>query len=225
MIHEKINAYFGEVVGDPHHRYRSWEHCYHFFRTVTPSGLTTQRENAALQLGFYLASWGMYRRSTFLLQRAYTVHSGVIDCLTLPRFAPIWEHEFGADAADVALVPLILDAAKEIGKAYSQFGEPTETLVTKVLLGTFGCLPACDQYFVAGFRGAKLGHSSLNEKFINKLLDFSQANLTELRREQSIIKEHGGATYPLMKLVDMYFWQLGYEAGALREIERQVNGG
>ena len=164
-------------------------------------------------LGFYLASWGMYRGSTFLLQHAYTVHLGVVDCLASPRFAPLWEREFGSEADDVELVPVILEAAKEITKAYSQFGEPTETLVTKVLLGTFGCLPACDQYFIAGFRGAKLGYSYLNAKFVNKLLAFSCEHLTELRREQAIIKKHSGATYPLMKLVDMYFWQLGYEAG------------
>jgi hypothetical protein len=140
MIHEKISAYFGEVAGDPHHRYRSWEHCYRFFREMTPSGIAAQRENAALQLGFYLASWGMYRGSAFLLQRAYTVHLGVVDCLTSPHFAPLWVREFGCNADDVELVPVILEAAKEIRKAYSQFGKPTELLVTKVVLGTFGCL-------------------------------------------------------------------------------------
>jgi hypothetical protein len=213
MIHEKISAYFGEVVGDPHHRYRSWEHCYHFFREVTPSGIAGQRQNAALHLGFYLASWGMYRGSSFLLQRAYTAHLGVVDCLASPRFAPLWEREFGGEEADVELVPVTLDAADEIRKAYSQFGEPTETLVTKVLLGTFGCLPACDQYFIAGFSGAGLGYSYLNAKLVRKLLAFSSEHLTELRREQATIRDHSGVHYPLMKLVDMYFWQLGYEKG------------
>jgi hypothetical protein len=52
----------------------------------------------------------MYRGSTFLLQHAYTVHLGVIDCLISPRFAPLWEREFGADETDVELVPLILEA-------------------------------------------------------------------------------------------------------------------
>ena len=168
MIHEKISAYYGDIAGDQHHRYRSWEHCYRYFREVTPSGIAAQRNHAALQLAFYLASWGMYRGSTFLLQHAYTVHLGVVDCLVLPRFAALWEREFGADVSDVDLLPVILDAAEAVGKAYSQFGQPTETLVTKVLLGTFGCLPASDQYFIAGFRGAGLGYSYLNAKFIKK---------------------------------------------------------
>jgi hypothetical protein len=217
MIHEKISAYFGEVVGNPHHRYRSWEHCYGFFREAQPSGIAAQRQLAALHLGFYLASWGMYRGSTFLLQRAYTVHLGVVDCIGSQRFAPLWQREFGAEAKDIELTPLILEAAKAIGSAYSQFGEATETLVTKVLLGTFGCLPACDQYFIAGFRSAGLGYSYLNAKFVEKVLAFSREHLSEFRREQETIKGHSGAHYPLMKLVDMYFWQLGYEAAGLTE--------
>jgi hypothetical protein len=213
MIHEKICAYYGEIIGDTHHRYRSWEHCYRFFREVKPSGIAAQRRHAALQLGFYLASWGMYRGSTFLLQHAYTIHLGVVDCLASSHFAPLWEREFGCQADDVKLVPVILEAVEAISKAYSQFGQPTETLVTKVLLGTFGCLPACDQYFIAGFRRAGLGYSYLNTRFIKKLLAFSREHLTELRSEQATIKDHSGAHYPLMKIVDMYFWQLGYEAG------------
>lgn len=217
MIHEKISDYYGDIAGDPHHRYRSWEHCYRFFRDVQPSGLVAQRRHAALQLGFYLASWGMYRGSTFLLQHAYTVHLGVVDCLTSSRFASLWEREFGSEEEDAELVPVILEAVEAISKAYSQFGEPTETLVTKVLLGTFGCLPACDQYFIAGFRSAGLGYSYLNAKFLNKLLDFSREHLAELRAEQAVIRDHSGTHYPLMKLVDMYFWQLGYERGGQRE--------
>jgi hypothetical protein len=127
MIHEKTSAYFGKAAGDPHHRYRFWEHCYRFFREVTPSGIAAQRQIAALQLGFYLASWGMYRGSTFLLQHAYTAHLGVVDCLAPPpRFAPPWERDFGSELDDVELVPVIMDGAEEISKAYSQFGGDDE---------------------------------------------------------------------------------------------------
>jgi hypothetical protein len=212
MIHKKICSYYGDIAGDPHHRYRSWEHCYRFFQNVQSAGIVAQRDHAALQLGFYLASWGMYRGSTFLLQHAYTVHLGVVDCLASSQFAPLWEREFGAAADDGELVQVILDAAEAVGQAYRPFGQPTETLVTKVLLGTFGCLPACDQDFIAGVRKAGLGYSYLNAKLVKKLLAFSRKHLTELRREQAIIRDHSGAHYPLMKLVDMYFWQLGYKA-------------
>jgi hypothetical protein len=201
----------------PGDRWRSWETCYGFFRGVKPSGITAHQDHAVLQLGFYLASWGMYRGSTFLLKHSSAVHWKVVDCVASPRFAPLWEREFGSEADDVELVPVILEARDAVIEAYKEFGQPTETLVTKVLLGTFGCLPACDQYFIAGFRNAGLGYSNLNAKVVKKLLNFSREHLTELRSEQVTIRDQRGAHYPLMKLVDMYFWQLGYEAGAQSE--------
>jgi hypothetical protein len=64
-IHEKIQAYYGGMTG-AHHRYRSWEHCYLYFHRSPPKALAADRDHAALQPGFYLASWGTYRGSSFL---------------------------------------------------------------------------------------------------------------------------------------------------------------
>ena len=94
-------AYYGDALGE-HHRYRSWEHCYSYFRRVRPDGLAADRDHAALQLAFYLASWGMYRGSSFLLQYAYTVHHCVIDLVAETRFDDLWNTDFGAsDPPDV----------------------------------------------------------------------------------------------------------------------------
>src|SRR5262249_51757731 len=141
-IHEKIRAYHGDLVDDAHHRYRSWEHCYGFFRRITPESIAQHREHAALQLGFYLASWGMYRVSSFLLQRAYSVHLAVVDALASTEFTPLWRNDVGSKAEHALLAPTILAAVEAVRQAYRPFGQPTDTLVTKVLLGTVGCLPA-----------------------------------------------------------------------------------
>ena len=218
LVPQKIRAYHGATTGE-HHRYRSWEHCYGYFRTRTPQTIAAGRDHAALQLAFYLASWGMYRGSSFLLQRAYTVHLGVIEKLTEPPFAVLWEQEFGAGANDTELLPIVLKAADAVRKAYKPFAptsdsrQPSDTLVTKVLLGTLGCIPACDRYFIAGFKSAGFSFSSLNAKSAERILQFCHENLAALRVEQARIENVGGIRYPLMKLVDMYFWQLGYEQG------------
>src|ERR1700754_3443541 len=87
-LQQRIAAFHDRVVADPHHRYRSWEHCYRFFRARTPAAIIADKDAAALQLGFYLASWGLYRGSSFLLQHTYTVHRWVIDLIAGPfRFA------------------------------------------------------------------------------------------------------------------------------------------
>jgi hypothetical protein len=159
----------------------------------------------------------MYRGSSFLLQHAYTIHRGVIAQLTTPRFSALWEQEFGTGHDDENLVPLILEAIKAIREAYRPFApqtdssQPTDTLVTKIILGTLGCLPACDRYFIGGFKSTDMSYSHLNEKFVNRALQFCRENHRELREEQERIERASGMRYPFMKLVDMYFWQIGFE--------------
>ncbi len=213
-ISEKIRAYHGTCLGDEHHRYRSWEHCYGYFRRTPPRDIWSHVDSAAVQLGFYLASWGMYRGSTFLLQHAYTAHRGVVRRLVAPTFLPLCEKEFGADPGDIGLVPTVMAAVRTVREAYAPFGVPTDTLVTKVLLGTLGCLPACDRFFIEGFKSHPFPYSYFNQSFVERLLGFCSDHLTDLRGEQERIETVSGVHYPIMKLVDMYFWQTGYDIGA-----------
>jgi len=111
------------------------------------------------------------------------------------------------------LLPTVLEAVQAVRDAYAPFGQPTDTLVTKVLLGMLGCLPACDRYFLFGFKSEGLSYSYLNKPFVQRLVEFCGNNMNDLRNEQERIASAGGLRYPLMKLVDMYFWQIGYEAG------------
>src|SRR5947209_5422628 len=141
MTQEKIQRYHATMSNgemSKHHRYRSWEHCYHYFHSHSLLEIGAAREQAAIQLAFYLASWGMYRGSTFLLQHAYTIHLGVIDQLVSARFSDLWNCDFGAESADITLAPLIVDAVSSIRAAYRPF-VASDTLVTKIILGSLGC--------------------------------------------------------------------------------------
>ena len=60
-------------------RYASFDYCFNYFQEKYKNG---EKEKIAdsknvqlscLQLGFYLASWGMYRGSTFLLQKSVKI--------------------------------------------------------------------------------------------------------------------------------------------------------
>jgi hypothetical protein len=213
-IQEKIQVYYNGMANKDH-RYRSWEHCYQYFRRVAADSSALDNDTAALHLGFYLASWGMYRGSSFLLQRAYTGHHGVVEKIVQPQFRVLWAREFGASGEDTDLIHPIFEAIEGIRDAYRPVAgskEASDTLVTKVILGTFGSLPAVDRYFVSGFKNSGRPCSGLNIKFVTALLEFAAENRRELRNEQLKIEQAGGIKYPIMKLIDMYFWQIGAEA-------------
>lgn len=219
-IEARIQSYFGELERDAQHRYRSWEHCYRFFQQATPAGLAKRRHEAALQLGFYLASWGMYRGGSFLLQRDYTVHLGAVDCLCDPQWSPLWRGEFGADNGDYEKVDQVVELRRRLGAAYSDFGNPSDTLATKIMLGTVACSPACDRYFVGGFKSKGYQFSAFNRQFLGRIVQFCRLNESALRRAQAVVEKSVGMRYPLIKLVDMYFFQLGIDAGVTASSHR-----
>ena len=210
-----IEAYQG--ARGEHDRYRSWEHCYQYFQEAGPKGLLANPREASLQLAFYLASWGMYRGSTFLLQYAYTVHVPFVQAIATGRFKELWKIDLGSDPSHSDMVPLILELMEEIGRTYEHVAlevgkkPPTPTLVTKMILGTFGCVPACDELFLVGIKRHGMKYSAPNKLFLNRILGFCQDHQGELRREQKRIKKQSGVHYPLMKLIDMHFWQWGLD--------------
>ena len=209
-LDQTIGTYYEQCVRNPDGRYRSWEHCYGFFREHCRDLLPADN-TAALQLGFYLASWGMYRGSSFLLQHTYTAHIPAIHALASPQFSNLWQCDVGTHDDHVELAATIMALVESVRAAYERFGKPTDTLATKVLLGTVGCLPACDRFFIQGFRAQGYRYSSLNGRFVDRILRFCIGNRPELAKLQSMIIRRGGPRYPLMKLVDMHFWQIGFD--------------
>ena len=65
-IETAVNKYKSQ--SNPDDRYISFDYCYNYFRTT--NDLTQDIEKSCLVLGFYLASWGMFRGSSFLLQKS-----------------------------------------------------------------------------------------------------------------------------------------------------------
>lgn len=196
----------------PNGRGRSWEHCYRFFQQKCRDlDDETVRHDAALQLGFYLASWGMYRGSSFLLNHPYTVHVPVVSALASSF---LWEHDDVGTLDDSCggIRDEIMRLVRLVRGAYPS--EPTETLITKVLLGTVGCLPARDENFRRSWTVHNLGRGGLKDgRFVENVLRFCDDNRAALVELKPEIRITGlGRSYPLMKLVDMYFWQTGKPA-------------
>lgn len=46
------------------------------------------------------------------------------------------------------------------------------TLITKILMGTKGCVPAYDRYFIVGIKNQKIATGNYNIKSVLQLVDF-----------------------------------------------------
>ena len=68
LVKSAITPFYGKITNVDHHRYKSWEYCYQNFIEARNRELNRSDIDAlSLHLAFYLASWGMYRGSSFLL--------------------------------------------------------------------------------------------------------------------------------------------------------------
>lgn len=77
-------------------------------------------------------------------------------------------------------------------------------------MGTLGCVPAYDRYFIAGIKNQKVATGNYNLKSILQLVDFYDKNADKFECVRGKM-EVAGMPYPQMKMLDMAFWQVGFE--------------
>jgi len=167
-IREAVRRYYKDAQ-QPHHRYRSWEHCYQFFRHRSD----IDRDVACLHLGFYLASSGMLRGSTQLLKKDYKVHREAVDLILSPQYDCL--RDLSLVDAQRLQGPLfeLISSLREVYQRLLINGDgdfSSDTLVTKALLGTLGCIPAYDRFFVRGMRNVGLTYSGLKPINFRKMV-------------------------------------------------------
>lgn len=208
-------------------RYKSWEYCYSAFAGYRNKGLTNvdltneDLDFLCLHLSFYLASWGMYRGSSFLLQKDYKVHAPAVEKLMQTEYIPLWAIKC-KDYSDENLNKLFLltNALKEI---YAKIRKSanisinreipaqaiSDILITKILMGTLGCVPAYDRYFNYGIKKHEVASTIFNSKSISNLSKYYIKNIDAFENWRHSIS-HNRIEYPQMKVLDMCFWNIGY---------------
>jgi hypothetical protein len=218
---QNIFSSIDEMKKDLNHRYRSWDHCYYVFQNLPKSPTREQLVFSSLNLAFFLASWGMYRGSSQLLQKDYLVHLPILIELIKNEYYDIKTMDYDSVNQDSHEVKTIYDLMKQIHLIYSKSNiSPTHTLITKVLLCTFGCIPAYDTFFINGIdywnRKLNIESSKRIIKYFGinsyiSLINFYQNNKSEILDTQKEVINNG-FNYPIMKLIDMYFWNLGFQS-------------
>ena len=226
LIIKSSTEYYNNLKAGENGRYRSWEHCYSYF-IKGRSSKEIDYDYLSLQLAFYLASWRMYRGSSFLLQKDYKVHIPVVKELLSKKYdalAGIECIDFRKESNQRLLQDIDLfleqyyDKIRREVKAQELKNQLSFTLITKILMGTLGCVPAYDRYFIAGIKNQKVATGNYNLKSIMQLVDFYEKNSArlELVREKMEVE---GMPYPQMKVIDMGFWQVGLELDTSKGIK------
>ncbi len=198
----------------PLERYASFDYCFNYFQAFREQNRVkdiadpAHIQESCLQLGFYLASWGMLRGSSFLLTKSLKVFERLIH--EIANADPLlWEID--ANSYSLDNIQTLLDFRRTIVQALDR--HPTNILVTKIMLGVFGNVPAFDTNFMKGF-----GVSVFGKYALEKVSDFYETNksIVEQNRMKTLDFIAGQATeriYTRAKVIDMIFFIEGANQG------------
>ncbi|HLC81001.1 MAG TPA: hypothetical protein VJG31_04485 [Candidatus Nanoarchaeia archaeon] len=196
----------------PNERYASFDFCYNYFYSFYKENKLDELANkknlqmSCLQLGFYLASWGMMRGSSFLLEKSVKNYKNLI--VAISKMNPrLWEID--VDKYDEDNINLLLNCKQQIIEVLGKENKPSDTLVTKIMLGVFANIPAYDQYF-----RKSLNLCSLNKKSLLKIKKFYEESKEtfdsfKIHTFDFLTSQETDIIYPKAKLIDM----CGFMAG------------
>lgn len=214
-ITEKIK----KLAADKQGRYRSFDHIHDAFIN-RPSTLTQKdKDKLALLLFYYLASWGMLRKSV-LLQKDYTCMIPIIDILTDSKYLFLQNIDpYSPTFNDEKYIDTILELKERITSDITsqnylrsdytlQPMRVTDTLISKILLGTLACVLAYDKQVRTSLHNLNGFSSSerLNQPSLRRILALVRSEQSELLQAQEDIKTIFGKGYPIMKVLDLILW-------------------
>ncbi len=221
IVANEIKKFVGDFMWVYHADAYGREHSYDYVHKKFDDYVNNRINDdcMALHLFAFLASWGMLRGSTLLLYKSYKFLIPLCKVLKNTKYSPLYDYNpFTAKISTVQYINLMEDLVKDIAtvigtvtlyKGKKQYNKSaTETLVIKVILGTYGCIPAYDDIGKARMKqlqipvdfSSKKGFFSRLDICLKELLDFANT----YKKELNVLSVLTG--YSIMKVLDMYFW-------------------
>ena len=197
----------------PWARYASFDYCFNYFQGFKNKKDIANKsniQNSCLHLAFYLASWGMLRGSSFLLQKSIKFYEPLIKFIS-EQEESFWKIDVSNYSEDnIYKILECKDNIKEI-LSNKEDNNVTDTLITKIMLGIFGSVPAFDSYFKTGSN-----LKTFNKKSLEELKSFYDSNSETIIIEANKIKTFDYNTgkssprrYTEAKIIDMIFFMEG----------------
>ena len=154
-------------------------------------------------LGFFLASWGMYRGSYFLLKDyTYTIHKNVIEKIWEER--TLLRKQFLEDEDIEPLFSLKEILEKYYSSKKATKTKPSQVLISKIIMGVSGLVPAYDRNVVKALNKRNL-YQTFNEKSYKQLHELYKQN----KKEFATLTAKKYKQYPPMKFLDILLWEGG----------------
>jgi hypothetical protein len=213
-----INQYLGNDGRNPDGKPASFDYCYNYFHSFYKAKRIEKladNENlqiSCLQIGFYLASFGMMRGSSQLLGRSVGSFKKLITAIS--RMDPkLWEIDL--DNYSEETIELLLECKKRITDSLGKENKPTDNMVTRIMLGVFGNIPTFDQYFKNSFKMKKVTKKSLLK--LKEIYEENKSSLNsfEVHTLDFVTGKETEVVYTRAKLLDIY----GYMDGQLKKPE------
>ena len=179
IIESNIKQYIDERK--PYSRYTSYDYCYNYYQSFLNSDrikdLASEKnlKLSCLHLGFYLASWGMYRGSGWLLQTSVKIFEPLIR-----NISNLEEQYWRIDVDSYSKgnnIQLMLDISEIIKNSFQEIYPnyiASDTLITKIMTVLFGSVPAYDNYFNIGLFSKQSG--AFTKDSLEFILKFYQYN-------------------------------------------------
>jgi len=159
----------------PCERDASFDYCFNYFQEFREGQRVTQLADpqhiqvSCLQIAFFLASWGMLRGSSFLFHKSIKFYEPLIRGIA-GFDERIWAIDVDSYSDD--RLKLLFDCQKMIVSALGPY-RPSDLLVTKIMLGIFGNVPAFDVNFCK-WLGAVGFSQQFNQKSLRQIAGFYQ---------------------------------------------------
>ena len=128
-------------------RMASFDFCYNYFHDNRGHLAGNNLERSCMELWGYLASFGMIKgKSGLLLRNSPASLSKLIECFDGSDCEKLWEIDI--PDYNTTTIGIIVESYNEISKKIKAMEvTPTQTLVTKIMMGVWGCVPAFDRNF------------------------------------------------------------------------------
>jgi len=203
--------------GDDHHRLRSWDHCWKYWRLFLKNDAPNNQQSdlAALHLAFYLASFGMYRGSADLRLKDYKALLPIVDILkTKSKILPV--NCIFLMKSDSELIENIQELAALLTSELKRKEiNPSDILLSKMIFVTLGWIPAFDSYVKTALKNILKNKyptgCGFSKHRLKETIALARRSKKSLLKEKHLFVKQCTITYamPLARIFDFYLWQYG----------------